>query len=334
MFLSVSMPVYNSSKYIDKCIESVIEQSFKDFELILVDDGSTDDSVEKCEQWVRKYPDRIRLVKKENSGSLFTRRRCLFESIGDYIYIMDSDDYLIRKDALQIVHDTILRTKCDLVFFNCTSKENSDEGMFKFPFQKGDVFEGQRLSLIYKYYIQSSGLKPLWNKVFHRSLVDWDANYSSYTDITNGTDYFQSTPIINSAKRICYLNEVLYFYRRNDNPSSIVHKFKPTIYYSARSNFIRMCEASSSWQIDNAEKEKMLSAACMKMVSTSAYKIRLINRTGMKPIEYLRSIGEDDLFRKFYNRKAKIGIKRLAIVFALYHRYYMLLYIAINCLRN
>lgn len=334
MFLSVSMPVYNSSLYIDKCIESVVEQSFQDYELILVDDGSTDNSVEKCEEWVQKYPERIRLVKKENSGSLFTRRRCLSESKGSYIYIMDSDDYLIDKDALQKIHDVIVGTKCDLVFFNCSTKEEIKEEMFQFPFIKGETFEGDSLSEIYKYYIQASGLKPLWNKVFHRSLVDWDADYSQYTYVTNGTDYFQSTPIIGSAKRIHYLGESLYFYRKNDNPTSIVHKFKPTIYASARANFLRLSEMANSWQLNTSEKNELLTAECMKMVSTSVYKARLIEKKDKDyMVSYLKEIGEDALFRKYYDPSSVGSIYRKWLLILLGHKKYRLLAIILSNFR-
>ena len=312
-----------------------MDQSFQDYELILVDDGSKDNSVEICEQWVNRYPEKIRLVKKENSGSLFTRRRCLAESKGDYIYIMDSDDYLFRRDALVNIHDKIAETECDLLFFNCTSNEETGHGMFSFPFENGDIFEGDRLPLIYQYYIQASGLNPLWNKVFRRDLVDWEADYSPYAYVTNGTDFFQSTPIISSAKKICYLGEVLYFYRKNDNPSSIVHSFKPTIYQSARANFIRMSEAASSWPMNAEEKNKLLTANCMKMASTSAYKARLIKKDDREyAISYLRQIGEDDIFRKYYDPSCAGTFARRLIVFLLGHRKYRTLAFMISKIRS
>ena len=99
MFLSVSIPVYNAEDYIDDCIDSVMNQTMQEFELILVDDGSKDSSRDKCRVWQKKYPDRIRIVEKNNTGSLLTRRRCLEESRGDYIYIMDADDRLCDRNA-------------------------------------------------------------------------------------------------------------------------------------------------------------------------------------------------------------------------------------------
>ena len=107
MFLSISIPVYNAEKTLDQCIKSIIVQTFRDFELILVDDGSTDNSLQICKKWSLSYPEHIRVIHKENSGSLLTRRRCLQESVSKYLYIMDADDYLVDKDALRYIYEAI-----------------------------------------------------------------------------------------------------------------------------------------------------------------------------------------------------------------------------------
>lgn len=117
-----------------------------------------------------------------------------------------------------------------MVFFNCTTKVNTKEPLFKYPFDKGMTFESDNKASIYRYYIEYNGLNPLWNKVFHRSLIDTDEDYEKKSYVTNGTDRFQSTPIISKAKRIVYLDEVLYFYRTQNNNASIVHTFKQTAF--------------------------------------------------------------------------------------------------------
>ena len=101
MFLSVSIPVYNASMYLDECISSIMSQTEDDYELILVDDGSKDNSIEICRKWRELYPDTIRVIEKDNSGSLLTRRKCIEESKGEFLYIMDADDYLMDIDALK-----------------------------------------------------------------------------------------------------------------------------------------------------------------------------------------------------------------------------------------
>ncbi len=326
MFLSVSMPIYNASKYLDKSISSIMNQSEKEFELILVDDGSTDESVSICKEWEKKYPEVIRVIEKTNSGSLLTRRRCLEESRGDYIYVMDADDYLIDPDAFKKMRTAIENSGCDMLFFDCTTKIEEMASYFKFPFENGTIFfQNNRVELL-KYYIKYSGLKPLWNKVFHRDLVDWDEDYSKFTSVTNGTDYFQSTPIVNNAKLIYCLNEILYFYRTDNNEKSIVHTFKKTIFISGKANFERLVYYSNLWGIPQNELKSLLNCVCMKMISTSAYKARLIDsKCNISAIDYLAEIREDPIFNQYYNLQSVNDIKRKIILFLLRHRRYKVL---------
>ena len=92
--LSIIVPVYNAQAYIDPCIESVLSQSFRDFELILVDDGSTDDSLKKCRRW--ETDPRVRITSTENHGVSHARNLGLQQASGTWILFLDSDDYLLE----------------------------------------------------------------------------------------------------------------------------------------------------------------------------------------------------------------------------------------------
>ena len=97
--VSVVVPIYNAGKKLDKCIKSILNQTFKDFELILVNDGSTDNSIKIC----RKYElrdSRVKVIDKENEGSIATRNLGIKKSIGNYITFVDADDY-ISLDAIE-----------------------------------------------------------------------------------------------------------------------------------------------------------------------------------------------------------------------------------------
>lgn len=329
MFLSVSIPIYNAEQYIDRCINSIVMQDFDDYELILVDDGSIDNSLKKCNSWKDKYPEIIKVVEKENTGSLFTRRVCLKESKGDYIYIMDADDYLIDKKMFREIYNTIKSNNCDLVIFNSTSDRDYKIGS-KYPFESNSFVE---LTELYDQIIVGDSLNSLWNKVFSRELVDWKSDYSGYANVTNGTDMFQVLPILFSAKRVFYLDKLYYFYQFEDNHTSIVHKFKTTIYTSLKYNFLRLYElVEKNLAMDDSTKEK-LAARYMLFASTAAYKTRLLSKNEMNiAIGYLKEIGEDKVFRDNYKiaKKHNLGIARKTIVYFLYHRFYSLLALAIN----
>ena len=106
MLLSIIVPVYNVQRYLDDCVKSILCQEMTDFELILVDDGSPDESPRICDEWAKKDL-RVKVIHKKNGG-LSDARNCGMEAaIGDYVWFVDSDD-LITKNALQNIRECIL----------------------------------------------------------------------------------------------------------------------------------------------------------------------------------------------------------------------------------
>ena len=116
MFFSVIVPVYKVEKYLPKCIESVLNQTFSDFELILVNDGSPDRCPEICEEYKEKDA-RIKVIHKPNGGLASARRAGIKEATGEYVYNLDSDD-LIEIDTLECAYKIINETACEIVSFS------------------------------------------------------------------------------------------------------------------------------------------------------------------------------------------------------------------------
>ena len=115
MFFSVIVPVYKVEKYLPNCIESVLNQTFSDFELILVDDGSPDRCPEICDAYKEK-DERIKVIHKANGGLASARRAGIKIAQGDYVFNLDSDD-LIEHDTLECAYKIIHDTNCDIVSF-------------------------------------------------------------------------------------------------------------------------------------------------------------------------------------------------------------------------
>ena len=113
--ISIIVPIYNSSQYIDRCIASVLSQTYESFELLLIDDGSTDDSYACCEKW-RTRDKRIILKQQKNSGVSVARNRGLADAKGHYILLLDSDDWL-ASNTLEILVDVQSQNNADCIIF-------------------------------------------------------------------------------------------------------------------------------------------------------------------------------------------------------------------------
>ena len=116
MFFSVIVPIYNIEKYLPRCIDSVLAQSFDDFELILVDDGSPDNCPKICDEYAVKDA-RIKVIHKENGGLVSARQVGIKKAVGDYVFHLDGDD-AVCNDALESAYKIINETNADIVSFS------------------------------------------------------------------------------------------------------------------------------------------------------------------------------------------------------------------------
>jgi glycosyltransferase involved in cell wall biosynthesis len=115
--ISIIVPVFNVEKYLSRCIESILNQTFRDFELILINDGSSDDSGNICDEYYRNYGDFITLIHQDNGGLSKARNVGLKRAVGKYITFIDSDDF-ISKDFLEVMYHYMINYNIDFVACN------------------------------------------------------------------------------------------------------------------------------------------------------------------------------------------------------------------------
>ena len=150
MFISFLVPVYNTEKYLGRCLDSLLQQTGCDFEIVLLDDGSTDQSGVICDRYAAEYPHIVRVIHKENEGLLMTRRRGFAEAKGDWFICVDSDDY-VAPDLLAEVVSTIQSTNADMVMYNFEYFDsNGVHRPSRLKLQNGTVFEGESKQKIYE----------------------------------------------------------------------------------------------------------------------------------------------------------------------------------------
>lgn len=201
---SIIIPVYNCAAYLPCCLDSLLAQTFGDFEIIAVDDGSKDNSREIGRDYATRYGDRLRFLEHTvNKGPGGARNTGIDAATGDYLMFVDSDDYL-RADSLALLDDMIRRENADIVEFDHAAVD--ENGVF--------------LSRTH----HPADLPPLartvtiWNKAFRRELF---ASVRFPEGRSFGEDYCTIPKLLMSARRICVLNEPLYSYRQVS--TSLVH---------------------------------------------------------------------------------------------------------------
>ena len=124
MLFSVILPVYNVERYLEQCVDSILAQTFSDYELILVDDGSTDGSPQLCDELAERNS-RIRVIHKPNGGLSDARNAGTAEAKGEYIIYIDSDDFVLADDFLQKVADKAAESP-DLIFYKYAKYFDAD----------------------------------------------------------------------------------------------------------------------------------------------------------------------------------------------------------------
>ena len=120
MKVSFILPIYNVEKYLGECVESILQQTYRNFEVVLVDDGSPDNSPALCDAYAEK-DSRVRVVHKQNGGLSDARNAGLAVAKGDYVIFVDSDDFWVGKDSLQQLMEVVnTHPECDFIGFNCS----------------------------------------------------------------------------------------------------------------------------------------------------------------------------------------------------------------------
>ena len=212
IFFSVIVPIYNVEKYLKRCIDSILAQTYPYFELILVNDGSTDSCWDICEEYYKK-DNRIVLINQENQGLLAARRAGIRRAKGDYFVHVDSDDYC-DKTLLEKIYNKILETDCDLILYGCLIIRADGTTLRRVPMDEIASSNDKYISTesIFRVIAGSYALNPIWLKCAKNSIVDVTGDYSQYGRLMMSEDLLQSLPLIDNAERIAVINLPLYMY--------------------------------------------------------------------------------------------------------------------------
>lgn len=242
--ISIIIPIYNSEKYIEKCIESVLAQTINETEVILIDDGSKDCSGEICQKYAEKYPERIIYKQIKNSGAAKARNIGLSMATGEYIGFVDSDDYVV-PDMFEKLYEKAVSDDADIVacrFYGVYSDEIRElriEHMKKTQYGVS-ILENSEI-IIY-------GDPFIWNKIFRRSMLNKNNINFDNLKIFEDMEFTYMSYI--KANKISLVDEALYYYNRS-NEGSVTKGFgdKFNDLFKAMSNILRYSKDNGCYDV-------------------------------------------------------------------------------------
>lgn len=231
MEFSILMPVYMAEKYLREAAESVLGQSFSDYELVLAEDGSPDKSGALCDELAQRYPDKIRVLHLPHRGTILTRREAIRAARGEFILWLDSDDLMV-PDTLEKLHRLRIQGRDpDIILYEFTAFYEDGRPDDKRPplFPEGSLFQGEsEKKPLYELLIRSNYLDSLCTKAVRRPLFQNDpTDYTPCLSNPYGEDALQALYPLTQADRILYTGESFCRYRMRQE--SVMHAFNPAM---------------------------------------------------------------------------------------------------------
>lgn len=220
MLFSIIIPAYNAEKYLPECLASVDTQIFRDYEVVIVDDGSTDETAYIADTYAESKKN-VSVIHQENKGLLLARRAGIKKVQGQYVIFLDADDCL-HPNTLQRVAEAISDTDADIVSFRFCRNQGFSRSDTPSPLPAG-LYSNEKFAEARK-HLCSGRFNNMWDKAIKLNLFDGSEDYTIYSGLMHGEDLLQLLPVFDKARSLCSLDDVLYFYRPNDTASTSTYK--------------------------------------------------------------------------------------------------------------
>lgn len=307
MKVSIIVPVYNCEKYLKRCIESVINQTYKDWELILIDDGSTDKSYDICLEYKKKYKNIIALH-QDNKGVGEARNYGIEKAIGKYCMFIDGDDY-IEQETLNILSNEIKKNDYQIIFYGNYNYIFSHDRYIRIGENKYKEYEFNNNEEFKKIYIELFNkflVNQVWNKIYKKSFID-EIGISFPKEMNYSEDIIFNIKLYKNLKKGKVLNKSLYNYI-NHKEDSLCTTFNINKFNDMKYAYIKINQETKDW---NRELANYLNNAFIKDINifiNSLYSTSC-NLTYSKKREVVKKISNDDVVQNCINISDIKGIR-------------------------
>lgn len=273
--VSIIVPCYNCGRYLAEGIESILNQTYKNIELIIIDDGSTDDSVEIANKYAKRG--RLRLIKQQHLGVSEARNRGINESSGEYIFFMDSDDTLHEK-CIEILVNHAEENEAELVVIRHLNKFTNNTKKPELS-QRKEIVNGHTAAiemLSYKITIASAG------RLYESSLIRGKVNFEKNIRYGEGFNFLIESMLL--SKRVVITDQELYNYRVN-SLTSVMSTIKPGMIEDSLFAIDRIeSKVPNTADFKNAVKYARFHTACDMLNTIIAVRKEMAKISGIKKI--------------------------------------------------
>ena len=319
MTISIVVPVYNAEQFLERAIQSVLNQTDNNWELILVDDGSTDASGKLCDKYAQKYLN-IHSFHKKNEGQFLTRQFGIQKATGEYIGFLDADDFLDEEYIYQISKNIFENAYPDIICFEYSqwNKVVTKHWRIVSPNSGITLFDNQiKRQYVYKQIINGTLTGSMCSKVIKKSLL---TKIAIKADVVKNKrfaeDAYHSFSIIAKASSILFLPLNLYFYYNNNKSASQQFDMRPLDYFNQRYLFALLVECLELWGMKDENNLNQVRAFCFNYTVNYILKYYRSAKDNKRRKEivnydwstYLLDITDDEINNNPYIRKSYITV--------------------------
>lgn len=202
--ISVIVPIYKVEPYLDRCIRSIVEQTYKNLEIILVDDGSPDNCPAMCDAWTAK-DSRIKVVHKENGGLSDARNAGLAVATGEYISFIDSDDYIAPEFVAEL-YEAMAQTEADIA--ECATAYVDETGKVLRQRDTAPVTQMDKLEALRRLVLEDGIYQTVWNKLYRRTVIEGIL----FEKGKHHEDDFWTYQIFDRIEKLAVVDRPMYYY--------------------------------------------------------------------------------------------------------------------------
>lgn len=291
--ISIIIPIYNTEKFLQKCLESISSQTFVDFEVLLIDDGSTDSSAKICKRYAEK-DSRFKYFYKNNGGVSSARNLGLKKSSGDYITFIDADDF-VSIDYLKNAAADIKKNDADILKYPYVKKLKKISKKYNFTYPKNILIQSRDYKeLIYPFILSSNDLCNVCGS-FYKKEIAKTTNFDK--DITIGEDYLFAIEALQKSKSIYFSKKHTYYYVVNSNSATHKNtKEQRNILLKTISVFDKIKDTIKIARVYNFKLNNEIYYYAMNFVKNNSYKLYKDEMTILKNTEQLAN--RKDLTKK------------------------------------